>query len=124
MGIGEAAVTALNEKGIPTPLSAVLLCAPKSRMDILSDPEIKSLITSSRISGKYSEMIDRESAYEILNKKIEQFSTIEKQEEIKKSQKANEKSTFEKVLDDPLTRQVGRTVAREITRGRDLAREA
>ena len=43
LGIGEAAITALNEKGIPTPLAATLLRAPQSRMDILSESEIDSI---------------------------------------------------------------------------------
>jgi uncharacterized protein len=117
LGIGEAAVTALNEKGIPTPLSAVLLCAPQSRMDILTDSEVDSLIIKSRIFRKYSETIDRDSAYEILSRKIEEFTSKDKQEDLKSSKRTSEKSTFEKVINDPLTRQVGRTVAREITRG-------
>jgi uncharacterized protein len=117
LGIGEAAVTALNEKGIPTPLTAVLLCAPKSRMDVLTEEEIKGLIARSRILYKYSETIDRESAYELLNAKIEQFTSQQKQDQLKTSKQRVEKTTFEKISSDPLTRQVGRTVAREITRG-------
>lgn len=117
LGIGEAAVTALNEKGMPTPLSAVLLCAPKSRMDVLNQQEIDILLNTSRLKDKYHKSIDRESAYEILNNKIEQFNTPEKQEQLSRSTQKAEKSTFEKVLNDPITRQVGRTVAREITRG-------
>jgi len=70
LGIGEALVTALNEKGVPTPLAAVMMRAPQSRMDILSDSEISSLISNSKLAKKYNSEIDRESAYEILNKKI------------------------------------------------------
>jgi DNA helicase HerA-like ATPase len=71
LGIGEALVTALSEKGIPTPLAATLLRAPVSRMDILSQGEIATLTSGSQLVGKYRETIDRESAYEMLNKKIE-----------------------------------------------------
>jgi uncharacterized protein len=71
LGIGEAFVTALSEKGIPTPLAATLLRAPVSRMDILSQEEIAKLTSGSQLVGKYRETIDRESAYEMLNKKIE-----------------------------------------------------
>jgi uncharacterized protein len=117
LGIGEAAVTALNEKGIPTPLAAVLLCAPKSRMDVLNEDEIKTLTGRSRILYKYQVTIDRESAYELLNAKIEQFTSQQKQEQLKTSRQKPEKTKFEKIASDPLTRQVGRTVAREITRG-------
>ncbi|MGZ9674936.1 helicase HerA-like domain-containing protein [Flavobacterium sp. GNP001] len=71
LGIGEALVTALNEKGIPTPLVATMMRAPMSRMDILTETEIQEINQKSKLVKKYSELIDRESAYEILNQKIE-----------------------------------------------------
>ena len=70
LGIGEALVTALNEKGIPTPLVATMMRAPMSRMDILTESEIQEINNKSKLVKKYSELIDRESAYEMLNKKI------------------------------------------------------
>jgi DNA helicase HerA-like ATPase len=73
LGIGEALVTALNEKGIPTPLAATMMRAPESRMDILSQGEIDSLNRASDLVRKYSQVIDRESAYEILGRKVEQI---------------------------------------------------
>ena len=71
LGIGEALVTLLNEKGIPTPLAATMLCAPRSRMDILTDKEIDATVDKSRLIHKYNKVIDRESAYEILTEKME-----------------------------------------------------
>jgi DNA helicase HerA-like ATPase len=71
LGIGEALVTALNEKGVPTPLVATMMRAPMSRMDILTSDEIEAINSKSKLVKKYSEEIDRESAYEILTKKIE-----------------------------------------------------
>lgn len=123
LGIGEAAISALNEKGIPTPLAATLLRAPQSRMDILSEDEIDELVRNSRIVPKYNEVIDRESSYEILNKKLEVAKTPfnkETQEPVlteTKRRTREEKSTFEKVLTSPTTRQIGRTLAKEMTRG-------
>ncbi len=124
LGIGEAAVTVLSEKGNPTPLAATLLCAPRSRMDILSPAEIDEIIGSSKIAAKYNEVINRESALEILNKKIEKHKAEQqKAEEEKAAEKETgktqkeEKSTVEKVLTSTTARQVGRTVAREVTRG-------
>ncbi len=67
LGIGEALVTALNEKGIPTPLAATMMRAPTSRMDVLTESEIQTINTKSKLVKKYSELIDRESAYELLN---------------------------------------------------------
>lgn len=71
LGIGEALVTVLDEKGRPTPLAATLMRAPMSRMDILTDAELTTVVKNSRIAASYNEVVDRESAYEILNKKIE-----------------------------------------------------
>ncbi|MBK7625789.1 MAG: DUF853 family protein [Bacteroidales bacterium] len=73
LGIGEALVTALNEKGIPTPLAATMLRAPVSRMDILTPAEIASINKYSVLVQKYGQTIDRESAYEILSKKVTQL---------------------------------------------------
>jgi hypothetical protein len=73
LGIGEALVTALNEKGIPTPLAATMLRSPMSRMDILTPDEINSINRRSDLVSKYSQPIDRESAYEILGRKIEEI---------------------------------------------------
>lgn len=128
LGIGEAAISALNEKGNPTPLSATLLCAPKSRMDILSQQEIDNLISRSDLINKYNQEIDRESAYEILTKKISESENLDlkipKQQTPTYRQPAprtqttrKTKSATEKVLDSQLSKQVGRTLVREIARG-------
>jgi uncharacterized protein len=71
LGIGEALVTALNEKGIPTPLAATMLRVPVSRMDVLTPAEITSINRASDMVRKYSQTLDRESAYEILSRKTE-----------------------------------------------------
>ena len=76
LGIGEALVSALDEKGRPTPLAATLLRAPMSRMDVLTKNELASVIDSSTLVKKYGEIIDRESAYEILNEKIEKAEAL------------------------------------------------
>jgi len=70
LGTGEALVTALNEKGIPTPLAVTMVRAPMSRMDILSPEEIAEINNSSELVRKYERVIDRDSAYEILDRKI------------------------------------------------------
>jgi uncharacterized protein len=79
LGIGTAFVTALSEKGMPTPLAHVMCRPPVSRMDILTSDEVKALISNSQIATKYNEEIDRESAYEILTGKIERAGEPEHQ---------------------------------------------
>jgi uncharacterized protein len=119
MGIGEAFVTALNEKGIPTPLVHTFMCPPKSRMDVLSDSEIDTLVNASKLVKKYNEVVDRESAYEILGKKLaivaEEKAVVEETKAAKKQEK-EEPSMFEKILGSSAARQVGRTAATMITR--------
>jgi len=97
LGIGEALVTALNEKGIPTPLAATMLRAPMSRMDILAPGEISSINMASDLVRKYSQTIDRESAYEILNKKI---AIIEKESADEAARKEWERGGWENGRED------------------------
>ena len=94
LGIGEALVTALNEKGIPTPLAATMLRAPQSRMDVLSDTEISDINSKSKLVRKYNETIDRESAYEMLIKKIDAaYQHASQTQESEKETKSSEPST-------------------------------
>lgn len=119
LGIGQALVTALNEKGIPTPLAAVHLRAPASRMGVLSSEEIIQVVSASSVAAKYNEEIDRESAFEILNKKLE-YEIKEEGQSAKKvsgSKAKKETSAIESLSKNTMVRQVGRTVAKEVTRG-------
>ncbi len=90
LGIGEALISALDEKGRPTPLAATMLRAPMSRMDVLTDTELKEALGKSKLIKKYNQDIDRESAYEILNEKIEK---AEKEAEKEKERKTTSKRT-------------------------------
>ncbi|WP_421804358.1 helicase HerA-like domain-containing protein [Flagellimonas sp.] len=90
LGTGEALVSALDEKGRPTPLAATMMRAPMSRMDILTDNEIKEVLDNSKLIKKYNEEIDRESAYEILTEKIER---AEKEAEKEKEEKRTTRSS-------------------------------
>ncbi len=129
MGIGEALVTVLNEKGIPSPLVHTMLRAPQSRMDILTEDEIDDVIAASNLIQKYNKEIDPESAYEILVEKIEAAQEEARQAELREQQEAAaqvrtrragqkaEPSLLETLSKNTMVRQVGRTLARELTRG-------
>jgi uncharacterized protein len=99
LGIGEALVTALNEKGIPTPLAATMLRTPVSRMDILSDSEISSINNSSVLVQKYSQLIERESAYEILARKVTDIER-EKADEAERMDREKERRAEEQRYSD------------------------
>ncbi|NCI46363.1 helicase HerA-like domain-containing protein [Sediminibacterium soli] len=112
LGIGEALVTLLNEKGIPTPLVHTLLACPRSRMDVLSDAEINAIVSHSKLSAKYDREIDSKSAYEILTAKLQEAKE-RSQEETRPAAKAAREESF---FDNPIVRQAGRTAASVLTR--------
>jgi DNA helicase HerA-like ATPase len=105
LGIGEALVSALDEKGRPTPLAATMMRAPMSRMDVLSDSELNSLNSESKLVKKYNQEIDRESAYEMLNEKIKKAEEVkakdderrEKEKERKTSKKRSSSSGYKRI---------------------------
>lgn len=92
LGIGEALISALDEKGRPTPLAATMMRAPMSRMDVLTPGEINHLISISQLFSKYNKTIDRESAYEILNQKIERAEDEDAREKAKKERETIERT--------------------------------
>jgi uncharacterized protein len=93
LGIGEALVSALDEKGRPTPLAATMMRAPMSRMDVLTPSELSTLYSESKLVKKYNEEIDRESAYEMLNAKIEKAEEIKAKEEERLEKEKERKSS-------------------------------
>ncbi len=96
LGIGEALVTALNEKGIPTPLAATMVRAPMSRMDILTPDEINTINRSSDLVRKYSQVIDRESAYEILGRKVQEIEKEKADEAARAQWEKQQKAEWER----------------------------
>jgi DNA helicase HerA-like ATPase len=117
LGIGQALISALDEKGIPTPLAATHVRAPMSRIGILTIDEIEQVVSSSTIATKYNEVIDSESAYEILKLKLKEATENKEEQTQEKKSNKEEKSTIEKISENTMVRQVGRTVMKEVTRG-------
>ncbi len=120
LGIGEALVTMLNEKGIPTPLAHVMLCSPRSRMDVLTEDEINNIVSRSKMAAKYNQVIDSQSAYEILTAKLEEAAekSAAEVETIKDSKRTvkEEPSAFEKVANNTIVKSMMRTAGTTIVR--------
>ena len=131
--IGEALVSFADESGAPTVADKALILPPHSSFSTLTDDEYKDLVDSSQLYTKYKEVIDRQSAYEILleridNEKLEaekQKSESERQKkldtqkkEFEKAQKSNrsQKTYIDKGIDSMLGT-ITRTIGREIARG-------
>jgi len=105
LGIGEALISALDEKGRPTPLAATMLRAPMSRMDVLTSKELAEVIDNSKLVEKYNEEIDRESAYEMLNEKIKKAEALqekEKAERVKEEKKTSSRSSSRSTRQNPI----------------------
>jgi DNA helicase HerA-like ATPase len=132
LGIGEAIVTVMNEKGAPTPVAWTRLRAPESLMAAAAAASMEAAVTASPLHAKYAEPVDRESAREILATKLEAGAAKAEAEkaaaENAEAQKADspraparrrkqEKSMVEEVVTSTTFRQVMRTAAREIVRG-------
>ena len=77
LGVGEALVSFLDEKGIPTPVERAFVCPPQSRIGPASDAERAAIINSSNLRGFYEKQVDRESAYEILKKRATETAAAE-----------------------------------------------
>ena len=118
LGIGEALVTLLNEKGIPTPLAHVMLCSPRSRMDVLTDNEVNEINAKSKLVARYSQVIDSHSAYEILTEKLQEAAEKSGAENKKEEKGAGkpEPSTFEKVTNNTIVKSMMRTAGNGIVR--------
>ena len=116
LGTGEALITVLDEKGSPTNLAHTLVCAPRTRMDVLSSEEQDQIVSSSEIASGYNEVIDRESAYEILTKKLVAVTEHDDHSVVasgKTSESSSISDTISAVVKNPIVKQV----ARELTRG-------
>lgn len=119
LGIGEALVTAIDEQGRPTELVYTLMRPPYSRMDILTSSEIEQLVSRSALTGKYNQVMDRNSAYEILQQKLgerEMHQETEMERPIPQrpqGRPTSEPDVFGDIMKSPVTK----TIARELTRG-------
>jgi uncharacterized protein len=142
LGIGEAVVTVMNERGAPTPVAWTRLRAPESRIGPADPTAMEAQVQASPLHAKYAETIDRESAREMLAEKLEagaekaaaeaagedvgqDAGTTTEDRLREEGERATrrrgaprkEKSMVEEVVSSTAFRQVVRTATREIVRG-------
>ncbi|MEV6287071.1 helicase HerA-like domain-containing protein [Kribbella sp. NPDC051770] len=128
LGIGEAIVTVMNEKGAPTPVAWTRLRAPQSLMAPASAEQLSAAVAASANHAKYSEVVDRESAYEKLAAKVQAGAAQAEAEAQAKAQQPapeqpkpraqkQEKSMVEQVVGSSAFKQFARSAGREIVRG-------
>ncbi|MEU6193796.1 helicase HerA-like domain-containing protein [Streptomyces sp. NPDC047061] len=118
LGTGEAVVTVLSEKGAPTPVAATRLRAPESLMGPMDTAELDAAVRGSALHARYAQAVDRESAYEKLQRTPAEPTTPKAARAPKAPRE--EPSLVEQVVGSgmfkSLARSVGTQLGREITR--------
>lgn len=134
LGVGEALVSFLDEKGRPNPVEQAIVLPPQSQIGPITPEERAAIIRQSLVYGVYEKEIDRESAYEILReqamKRMHEEEALKQQKEAEKAAKTKKSSgdsvggLFGDILGDvakqtsrSVTRNVGNQLGREIVRG-------
>ena len=125
LAVGEALVSVLDPKGVPTPVQRVLIRPPASQMGPISDAERSNLLQNSVLAGVFDTVLDRESAYEILQAQAERSLSEEtvvtrRQSEARQPRPAAEKSVvgdFVKQAGRSAMRAMGTQLGRQIMRG-------
>ncbi|CAN5679699.1 DUF853 family protein [soil metagenome] len=135
LGIGEAIVTVMNERGAPTPVAWTRLRAPESRMGPADAAAMAAAVQASPLQPKYGASIDRESAREKLAARLEAGAAAAHEEKsgataggtddrvsypkTKKSStsKKQDGGMVQDIMKSPAARDLMRTAAREIVRG-------
>jgi DNA helicase HerA-like ATPase len=140
LGIGEAVVTVMNERGAPTPVAWTRLRAPESRMDPCDADLLASAVAASPRATKYQAAIDRESAREILAARLEQGAAKQEAEDAgtdaakpptakpkvtkpqarskaRREAQPKDDGIVDQVVGSPVFKDFMRTAAREIARG-------
>ncbi|RDI54662.1 helicase HerA-like domain-containing protein [Nocardia mexicana] len=119
LGIGEAVVTVLSEKGAPTPVAWARLRPPRSLMDTIGEDAIRSAAQSSPLHAKYGETIDRESAYELMAAKVAAAEPEPEPERRSKPAPA-EDSAADRIMKNPAVKSFLRSAA--TAAGREISR--
>jgi len=99
LGTGEAIVSVLDEEGIPTVVQRCMILPPQSQMGTLSDDKRDQLVKGNLLYARYAEMIDRDSAYEYLQRKIEtdaENARLAKEQAAAEKQRLKEEAAAEK----------------------------
>ena len=86
LAVGEALVSTLQEKGVPMPVERALICPPRCRMGAITPEERATVRARSPVGGRYDTAVNRESAYEILNRRADEAAAAEPEA---KSRKGN-----------------------------------
>ncbi|HEX6684011.1 MAG TPA: helicase HerA-like domain-containing protein [Candidatus Limnocylindrales bacterium] len=110
LGTGEAIVTVLNEKGAPTPVAWTRLRAPESMMAAIEGNAMAAMVGGSYLYPKYSQVVDRESAQEMLAKRMEETAPAQAEAKPVPKKEKPKPGVAEQIFNSPTTRQLIRSI--------------
>lgn len=122
LGVGEALVSFLDEKGVPVPVDRALVYPPRSCLTPLADAERASVTRSSALYGHYERSVDRDSAYEVLARRAkaalaERLAAAPPTRTAAPPKAARGKDNFAEAFAKSAVRAVGSQVGRQVVRG-------
>ncbi len=118
LGVGEALVSTLDEKGRPGMVQRTLICPPRGQIGPITPAQRRALMARSLVSGVYEKTIDRESAYEILKARAERAAAEAQQEEERKpARRSRGRQTVMESFLKSAARAIGSQVGRQLIRG-------
>jgi len=120
VGVGEALVSMLDEKGRPQMVQQTLIKPPKSQIGPITDAQRKTLLSESLVAGVYDKVLDRESAHELLKQRAEQMQKQAAEKEEPKAKKSASSSRRESPLEafaKSAMRSIGTQLGNKLVRG-------
>ncbi|HAR94589.1 MAG TPA: ATP-binding protein [Deltaproteobacteria bacterium] len=91
LGVGEALVSMLQEKGVPMPVERALICPPRSRIGAVTSDERATVRNRSPLGAKYDTRVNRESAYEILSRRTVDRETAEAEQNRSEKERSSDR---------------------------------
>jgi DNA helicase HerA-like ATPase len=125
LGVGEALISLLDEKGNPGVVDRALVCPPRGRIGAIGDAERQAIIQSSLLFGHYEKTLDRESAYESLKVRADQAAASaareaaqeEAEKEARRQRPGRQRESMAEALAKSAARSIGSQLGRQIIRG-------
>jgi uncharacterized protein len=125
LGVGEALISLLDEKGTPGVVDRALICPPGSQIGAISDAQRQGIIRSSVLYGHYEKAVDRESAYELLKARATQAAELAATEaeqaaaekDVPRHRPGRQPETMAESFAKSAARAIGSQMGRQIIRG-------
>jgi DNA helicase HerA-like ATPase len=115
MGVGEALVSMLEDKGTPGIVQRTLICPPTSRIGPASDSERATLVKNSPLAGRYDTVVDRQSAHEKLQARSDEAA--KEAEKTAPKKKGRSRQSIGETMAKSVARAIGSQLGRQIVRG-------